>query len=105
MRNEELIRDCEWLCVIAGHVLAFLTFAELCLVPGEMDWNRLIVALMFVSLCTNAFLVSAILSQGRERNGDHFLVSMSRTRSIKILGWFVGAFVVAIATSHWWAKH
>jgi hypothetical protein len=105
LTREELIRSCEWFCFAIGLLLGFFTFVALFFVPGVMDLNRLIVSGLFASLSVNAFLLSAILSRGREQDGVQFLVSMIHTRPIVILGLFVGAFVSAIVTIHWWAKH
>jgi hypothetical protein len=50
----------KWLSLGAGVLGGFFSFAAWFLVPGSVDWNRLLVASLYASLTTNALLLSGI---------------------------------------------
>ena len=63
-KNTMLARIGKWAFLIAGLIGAFFSLAAWFLLPGGVDLNRLIVAALFASLATNAFLLSGAFFQG-----------------------------------------
>ena len=95
----------KWLFLAAGVVGAFLSFVGWFLVPGTVDLNRLVVASLFASLITNAFLLSGTFF--RDSSEDDFDTSQSvfRTPPIVILVLSLAVFACVTATAPLWGKH
>jgi hypothetical protein len=100
-----LIKVGKWAFLGAGMLGVFFSLVAWFLVPGAVDLNRLLVAGLFASLATNAFLLSGLFFCVNSEDGLHTLKSSFRTPPIIIAGLFLFTFVVVAATAPWWAKH
>src|SRR5215468_4937147 len=104
-KNTMLARIGKWAFLIAGLIGAFFSLASWFLVPGVVDLNRLIVAALFASLATNAFLLSGAFFQGSPKQDRATMMSVFRTPPVIISGLFLVVFVLIAASSPWWRRH
>lgn len=100
-----LARIGEWAFLIAGLIGAFFSLDAWFLLPGVVDLNRLIVAALFASLATNAFLSSGAFFQGSPERDRGPMTSVFRTPPVIISGLFLSVFVLIAASSPWWRRH
>lgn len=104
-RNREtLIAIGKWAFLCAGTLGAFFSFATWFLVPGVVDLNRILAAGLYVSLATNAFLVSGVLFYASTDDGAHVLAPVIKTPPIVMSGLLLLAFTLVAATVPWWAR-
>jgi hypothetical protein len=104
-KNTMLARIGEWAFLIAGLIGAFFSLAAWFLLPGVVDLSRLIVAALFASLATNAFLLSGAFFQGSPEGDRGRMTSVFRTPPVTISGLFLIFFVLIAASSPWWRRH
>jgi hypothetical protein len=82
-KNTTLARIGKWTFLIAGLIGAFSLNAWF-LLPAVVDLNRLIVAALFASLATNAFLLSGAFLQGSPERDRGPMTSVFRTPPVII---------------------
>ena len=106
-KNTMLARIGKWAFLIAGLIGAFFSLAACFLLPGVVgvDLNRLIVAALFTSLATNAFLLSGTFVQRSPERDRGRMMSVFRTPPVIISGLFLIVFVLIAASSPWWRRH
>jgi hypothetical protein len=99
-----LIQLGKWGFLGLGLLGVCFAFAAWFVVPGVVDQNRLIVAVLFASLAINAFLLSGILSYASTVDRYQTFASIFRTVPVVVAGVFLLLFALVSATARWWGR-